>query len=113
MSIYKRDREAEVHQEITPANSIVFGLRNSYFLLITCQVVIGQFVSPSTLKQKPGVFKSLRFEERSRNIKLCFPDALLWTEGLTVEIIRRFQIFPSIVAGDGACTAPQMIPERK
>ena len=35
-----------------------------------------------TLKHRAGVFKFLRFEE------LCFRDGLVWTVGLTGEIIK-------------------------
>ena len=46
----------------------------------------------STLKQKAGVFKFLRFEERLEKLRLR--DGLVWTVGLTVEIKLRFQISP-------------------
>ena len=41
------------------------------------------------------VLKFLRFEERFA--KLRFGDGLVWTVGLTVEIMLRFQISPSSV----------------
>ena len=44
---------------------------------------------PSQQKQKPSVFKFLRFEERFR-IEAPFRDGWVWTVGLTVEIKLRF-----------------------
>ena len=50
---------------------------------------------PFAGKRKTGVSEFFWFDHEQHLRKLRFPETLVWTEGLTVEIKLRFQISPA------------------